>query len=131
MSTIEEGLVIELSAIAGLTTKVLPVQGGQNLKGPYVIYEPVGDERTRDLTSYDGAVIGDYQLNVFHECYSSLKVLMAAIVAEIKTWELAYLGTTGPYIQEIELKEGSGKIIYEARSLIYRGIIEFEMSYYE
>ena len=131
--TLEEGMRAELIAVSGLNNKVYPLQTNQTNSVPYLIYANAYDARERDLISYQnvGLVEANIEINIYHSTYASLKALMSLVIAEIKTWERTNVGVTGPYIQQVEFGESTGKTMYEDAVSLQRGIIEITLSYNE
>jgi hypothetical protein len=127
--TIEEGLVIELSVITGLSGKVFPITAQQDTATPYLTYSKNDTERLRTLLSHDGYVEVQFQFDIFHTGYSSLLSLKRLVIAEIKTWERTNIGVTGPYIQACTLDEEIET--YDDETKLFQGTIDFKICYNE
>jgi hypothetical protein len=125
----EQGLTTELTATAGLTNKVYPVSAQQGSVAPYVVYTLGNAARNQTLEGHDGLVKPQYQLDVYHSSYTSLKALMKLIIANIKTYKQRNIGGTGPYVQQVEIM--NELITYDSGLLLHKGIIEFNADYEE
>lgn len=126
---LEQGLKIELSSIAGLTTKIFPVAAPQGTTAPYLTYKLDGAERLKDLSGHNGSVEGRFQLDVYHAKYSNLKTLMKSIIAKLKSVEQSNIGGAGPYIQEITIENEFET--FDSNVSLYRGIIELNIYFGE
>lgn len=127
---LDKGLKTELSAVSGLSGKVFPLTAQEGTAVPYATYSLVGTDRVKDLTNgHDGLVEGRYEIELFHTRHSDLKVLMNAVIAKLKSLSQTNIGTTGPYIQQLDIENELET--YENEALKYRGIIEFNIYYNE
>jgi|GEM_PF-4899384 len=125
----EQGLTAELSAIAGLTDKVFPVMAAQGTVAPYLTYILGGTDRTITLAGHDGLVQSQYQLDLYHTSYASLKALKKLVIANTKTYGQRNIGVTGPYVQQVEIITDFE--MYEDAVRLFKGIIEFNVNYTE
>lgn len=126
---LEQGLTAELSSIAGLTGKVFPIMATQGTLAPYLTYILGGNERAKTLSGHDGLVGSQYQFDLYHSTYASLKALKKLVIANLKTYDLRNIGATGPYIQQVEIITDFET--YENAVELFRGIIEFNIHYTE
>ena len=124
-----EGLVVELTSIAGLTNKVFPTTAPQGVVAPYLVYSLGGNERAKTLITHDGLVRSEYQLDIYHLTYAVLYALKKLVIAEIKTWSQASIGTTGPYIQQVEIMTDFET--YDNVLKLHKGVVEFNVHYTE
>lgn len=122
---LEQSLTVEFSAVPGLANKVYPIMAAQGTKAPYLTYTLGGTERTQDLLGQDGLVKSQYQLDLYHTTYASVKALKKLVVQTIKTFSLRNPGGSGPYIQQVELM--TDYETYEDGVKLYRGIVEFNI----
>lgn len=129
--TFEEGLVIELNSISGLSSKVYPAIGGEKVTAPHLIYiqNASGDGRLEDLQGHEGLIEVEYQLDVYNSTYSSLKTLLALVISEIKTFQFTNIGISGPYIQHCKILEDF--TVYDEAVNLYRGVVVFTATYSE
>lgn len=127
----EQGLTVELSAIAGLTGKVFPLVAEQGTQTPYLVYLLGGNDRVKTLSGHDGLVESQYQLDLYHSTYANLKALKRLVIANLKTYILCNIGGTGPLIQQVEIITDFETAEYVNGVLIYKGIIEFNANYDE
>jgi hypothetical protein len=127
----EKGLVVELSAITGLTGKVYPAYGGQKVTAPHVIYLKIANNngREEDLQGHEGLIEELYQIDIYHSTKDNLNILMDLILTEIKTFNFQNIGITGPYIQHCKIVEDFD--IYDEEVNLWRGIITIQVSYRE
>jgi len=125
----EQGLTVELSSILGLTGKVSPIMAAQGTKAPYLIYTLTSTDRVKTLSGHDGLVESQYQLDLYHTSYASLKALKKLVIANIKTYDLRNIGGTGPFIQQVGVITDFET--YEDGVELYKGIIEFNVNYTE
>ncbi len=125
----EQGLTAELSAIAGLASKVFPIMAAQGTVAPYLVYSLGNNEREQHLGGHDGLVQSQYQLDLYHSTYSALKALKKLVIANIKTYGLRNIGGTGPYMQQVEIINEFET--YDGTVSLYKGIIEFNVYYDE
>ena len=126
---LEQGLTVELEAIAGLADKVFPMAADQGTKAPYLTYTLSSNDRTKTLSGHDGLVQAQYQLDFFHSTPASLKALKKLLIASLKTYDLRNIGGSGPLIQQIEIINESE--FYDDGAELYKGVIEFDIHYTE
>jgi len=127
----EEGLVVELKSISGLTNTVFPAFAGQKVVPPHVIYtrNNYANGRTQDLQGHDGLITREYQIDIYETSLSDLTVLTELILAEIRTFQFTNIGTTGPYIQHCNITEDF--YVYDEIVKYWRGIVTFLVTYRE
>ena len=125
----EQGLTVELSALAGLTGNVFPIMAAQGTQPPYLTYNLGSNDRTLTLTGHDGLVESQYQLDLYHVTYGGLKALKKLLLQTIKTFEHRQMGVTGPYVQQVMIMTDFET--YEDAVKLYRGVIEFTVNYTE
>lgn len=126
---LEQGLTVELSAIAELTNKVFPIMADQGTPAPYLTYTLGSNDRENTLNGHDGLVQSQYQLDLYHSTYANLKALKKLVIANLKTYNQRNIGGTGPYIQQVEIITDLGT--YEEAVKLFKGIIEFNIDYNE
>jgi hypothetical protein len=126
---LEQSLEIELSSIAGLNDKVYPLTSPQGAVVPYLIYTLSSTSRDKELTGNNGLVEAQYEFNIYHTVYASLKSIIALMIAKIKTFNQSTLATTGVYIQEVDIINEFET--YENEAKLYKGIIEVNFYYQE
>lgn len=126
---LEQGLTAELSSIAGLTDKVFPVTAPQGTLAPYLTYALGGNDRAKTLSGHDGLVESQYQLDLYHTSYASMKALKKLVIANLKTYDLRNIGGSGPLVQQAEIITDFET--YENEVELHKGIIELNIHYTE
>ena len=124
---INEAIRTELHAI--LTSKVFPILAPDTVIAPYITYQPINTDRIRTLMQFDSLVDAPYQIDIFHTTFANLIALKTQIIAEIKTWMLSTLATTGPYCQAIDITEEIET--YDPETKLYQCTIDFTISFKE
>lgn len=126
--SIESGLKTVLSTISGLNGKVFPANAQEGTQVPYLVYTLGRTDRVRELkTGFDGLVERQYQFDIFHTTYSSLKTIMDSVIVKLKS----LIGSTiaSYYIQEVDIINEFE--VYEKDVNQYRGTIECILFYLE
>jgi hypothetical protein len=126
---LEEGLTVELAAITGLAGKVFPVMAAQGTKAPYLAYTLGSNDRVNTLSGHASLVQSQYQLDLYHSTYASLKTLKKLVIANIKTYDLRNIGVSGPFVQQVKIITDFDT--YEDALELHKGIIEFDIYYNE
>lgn len=122
--TLEEALYSELSAIAGISGAVYPVNAPQGCPAPYITYDTDDQALEKSLDGFIGSGNQHCEVDVFHTTYALLKALAALVKAEIASWLGHTIGTTGPYIQNVTFDEYLPEM-YESNISLYRKTIGF------
>lgn len=126
----DKALVIELSAITGLSKKVFPVAAPESTATPYLIYGLTRSTRLRTLReNHIGTVEAIYQLDIFHANYGMLKAIKNNVINKLESFVGRNIATTGPYIQNLSIENDFE--IYENQVNQYHGVIEFTVFYEE
>lgn len=92
--SIESALTTELQAITGLSKKVFPLVAPEGMTTPYCVYEMNDTTRIMSLRQFDGLAEIEFSIAVYHDTYKQSKELMDLVVAKIKSFLFATLGSS-------------------------------------
>ena len=120
----EQAITVELKTISGLSTKVFPVNAPEGTAAPYVTYDSDDQNWEKVLDGFLTSGPLHCSVDVLHTSYANLKALAALVKAEIASWLMTTIATTGPYIQDVTFDELLPEL-YEPEVNLYRKIIGF------
>jgi len=123
----EESLVVELSTI--LPDKIFPIQVRQDIALPIMVFTLNSVNREMVMDGFDGLIDASYQLDIYHNHYTSLKTLMDTIIQKLKTFNFRTLATTGVYCQSLFIEDEVET--YDPTVNEYQGTIDIQVSYQE
>lgn len=120
----EQAITVELKTISGLTTKVFPVNAPEGTVAPYITYDSDDQNWEKVLDGFLTSGPLHCSVDVLHTTYANMKALAALVKAEIASWLMTTIATTGPYIQDVTFDELLPEL-FEPEVNLYRKIIGF------
>lgn len=98
---IEQAIITELKAL--VTNKAYPAEAPQNTAAPYITVTMSQRDEVNCLDGYSGLVEKYFDVEAYAGSYADMKTLQDAIIAEVKTWQLSTIASTGPYVQQVKI----------------------------
>jgi len=123
----ETALAAELEGITVLGGRVYPLTApeGTGKLGTYAIYVSNNGMPTKELGGFVGGRRVPLEIHVFSARYGNIKAAGAAVEALLADMEKRQIGTGGPFIQEVTVREPVE--LYEDAAKLYHGVHEFEV----
>jgi hypothetical protein len=121
----ETAMRTELMTVSGLSNKVFPMNAPEGTTLPYLAYVSSEGVEAKSHDGYLDMTTVDCEISVVHSSYASMKSLTGLVINELKTFQGATIGTTGPFIQNITYE--APVELYEAEIDAYRSIINIQV----
>lgn len=128
MASFEVALYTELSSISGFTAKVFPLFAPEGTAAPYMTYEPGIYTLDKAHNGFLSSGSQEVTVDILAATFSSLKTASDAVVAKIRSFLARSIGTGGPTIQNVTIREQS-PLLYEPNVDLYRRSIVFTIYY--